>query len=187
MKLKAIPFAASVLALSTAFAGAQTTQAEPGTTATTEAPMQHDGMHHDGMHGDMHHGGMMMGNSGVATEDNYASMISADELLGADIYSVAEEVSDEDWNATPSYDAVSDDWNDIGEVDDIVMSPDGKLVGLAVETGGWLDIGDDTVLLSLKDVRFVKDGDDFSVVTRLTQDELEAKPQLDESWLGGMK
>lgn len=162
MTFKAIPLAASLLALSTTFAAAQTAEAPATAPAAQE--------------------GRMAGGSGVVTAENLKAMISADELLGSNIYSMNAGYDEAAWNESRGYDAVSDDWEDIGEIDDIVMSPDGRLVGLAVETGGWLDIGDDTVLINLDDVRFIKDGDDFSVVTRLSQEELEAKPQLDDDW-----
>lgn len=166
MKLKAFPLAASVLALSTYAAAAQTA-VEPG---AAEAPA-----------GTMQEGAMMEGGSGIISQENLNTLISADELLGANIYSVAN-YDEATWNEAGAYTTVDANWEDIGEVDDIVMSPDGQLIGLAVETGGWLDIGDDVVLINLDDVRMINDNGDFSVVTRMTQEELESKPQLNEDW-----
>lgn len=170
MKLKALPLAASVLALSTLAVGAQTATTPDATTGTGQAGME------------TMQDREMMGGSGVIGQQNYNSLISADELLGANIYSMNAGYDETTWNETRSYTAMDANWEDIGEIDDIVMSPDGRLIGLAVETGGWLDIGDDVVLIDLNDVRMVNENGTFSVVTRMTQEELEAKPELNENW-----
>ncbi|WP_083553918.1 PRC-barrel domain-containing protein [Paracoccus sp. SM22M-07] len=149
-----------------------TAQAPASDPATTDPAMTDPAMTERGM----------MGSSGVASPENREAMVSADDLIGANIYSINEGYDESSWNQTRSYGAVEAGWEDIGEIDDILMSRDGRMVGLAVETGGWLDIGDDTVVVSLEDVRIVSENATHSVVTRMSQEQLEAKPELDDSW-----
>jgi hypothetical protein len=140
-----------------------------GTQATPDAttPMQ---------------GQSMSAGSGIVTAQNYETMISADELIDANVYTMNEAYDENTWMGTRSYGQMGTGWEDIGEVDDVVLSADGRMVGLAIETGGWLDIGDDIVLTGLDDVRLVNDNGTVSVVTRMSQEQLESRPELDQNW-----
>ncbi len=63
----------------------------------------------------------------------------------------------------------------IGEVDDIVIRRSGKVKKLAVEFGGFLDIGDRVVGLYFKQFS-MKNG---TVVLDVTEQQLEKKPEID--------
>lgn len=127
-------------------------------------------------------GHSMSAGSGIVTAQNFETMISADELIDANVYTMNEGYDENTWMGTRSYGQMDAGWEDIGEVDDIVLSADGRMVGLAIETGGWLDIGDDIVLIGLDDVTLVNDNGTISVVTRMSQEQLESRPELDQNW-----
>jgi len=53
------------------------------------------------------------------------------------------------------YDVFDSVWNEIGEIEDIVLSKDSEMVGIVTEVGGFLDIGDKHVIISVPDVNLV--------------------------------
>lgn len=81
------------------------------------------------------------------------------------------------------------DWNQIGDVSDVVLSSDGQVMGYIVDIGGFLGLGQHTVLLS-PDVANLVDfddnvlwGDDAVFATNYTQEELEALPQVEMDYI----
>ncbi|MGC8201183.1 PRC-barrel domain-containing protein [Aliiroseovarius sp. PTFE2010] len=113
------------------------------------------------------------------------SMIRARDLVDAEIYT-ANTKSDFMWDYSTSYSQVETDWNEIGEIEDLVMDENGKLVGLIAEVGGFLDLGDKHVMVSLDEMKFFKadnDGDsDWVVVTGLSEEQLEERENIDEGF-----
>lgn len=66
--------------------------------------------------------------------------------------------------------------NKIGEVEEILVDVTGIPVAAVVEAGGFLDIGDKDIIVSLEDMTF--DSGNFS--TLLTEDELKELPEWDD-------
>ena len=61
------------------------------------------------------------------------------------------------------------DRRQIGEIEDIILDRSGQMVGIVAEVGGFLDIGDKHVMLSVDDVRLVPvDDTTYSFVTRMS-------------------
>jgi hypothetical protein len=121
--------------------------------------------------------------SGIITGEQYANAIRADEAIGADVYSMNDTYVESAWDAADWYDGVGADWENVGEVEDIIISRNGRVIGVVVETGGWLDIGDESYVIDLRDLRMVGEGDDVDFVTRLSQEQMEAQPRAPEdSW-----
>ncbi|MBM9596071.1 PRC-barrel domain-containing protein [Roseitranquillus sediminis] len=86
------------------------------------------------------------------------------------------------WGWT-GYNEVGSDWNQIGEIEDVVLDQSGQLVGVVVEVGGFLDIGDKHVMLRVGDVDLVPvDDQTYSLVTRYSEEELENMEGVDEGW-----
>lgn len=111
------------------------------------------------------------------------NMLRTSEMTGADVYVIETEWSDEEWADAEVFDEVGNDWEDAGDVDDVVLSPDGQAVGLVVSHGGFLDIGDDNLLLSMRDVRRIDDGSgDIAYVTNMTEEDMEDMPEVEENW-----
>nr|WP_111297909.1 hypothetical protein [Paracoccus saliphilus] len=76
-------------------------------------------------------------------------------------------------------DAVPGDWNEIANVSDLVMTPDGELIGYIADIGGFLGIGAHTVLLDRDALHLAQFGDDVVMATNYSQEELEALPEFD--------
>ncbi len=186
---------ASVATLVAAPAFAQSNASEDGSdqtmqngeqTAQTEqngadALSQADGGEGSGM------GRMPQYASGTMGSNELENMIRTSRITGGDIYTApGTEWTDEEWANTEIFDEVRSDWEDIGNITDVVFSPDGRRVGLVVSHGGFLDIADDTVLLTMDELRRIRptDGvsDNFNYVTRLSSEELQQMPEVEETW-----
>lgn len=118
--------------------------------------------------------------SGVLSLQQYDQAISAEEALDADVYSMEQTYKENTWLETKYWNAIDYEWAEVGEVEDLVLSRNGQLIGLVVETGGWLDIGDNSYVIDLRDVRVVDaGGGEVAFVTRLTQEEMEQRPEVE--------
>ena len=126
--------------------------------------------------------------SGTMTAADLENMIRTSNVVGGDVYAVDrdDEWAEAEWNELDFVESVDDGWEDIGNITDVVLSPDGTQVGLIVSHGGFLDIGDDTVLLTMEDVRRIGTIDaldgDFNYVTRMTEDQIEQMTEVEENW-----
>ncbi len=110
-------------------------------------------------------------------------LIRSRDITGGAVYTTNEANDEgEGWDMT-EYDEVDSEWNQIGEIEDLVMSQDGKLTGIVVEVGGFLDIGDKHVLLSVKDAKLVPvDNMSYTFVTRFNEEDIEAMNGVDEAF-----
>lgn len=148
--------------------------------------------HGDGSDQAQMNGDQSMNEQAGTTDTGYASgrlgenldnMLRTSEITDADVYAVQETWSDEEWTADKVFDEIGADWQDVGDVTDVVLSPDGTAVGIVVSHGGFLDIGDDTVLLSTQDVRRVDDGSgEIAYVANMTEENIESMPEVEENW-----
>lgn len=100
--------------------------------------------------------------------------IRASELLGMRIYSVEQDFD----RFTDDYAAAADEekeWDDIGEVNDVILSFDGKVEAVVLGVGGFIGIGEKDVAVpmdQLKVVREEDDQDDFFLVVNASKQTL---------------
>lgn len=93
------------------------------------------------------------------------------------------------WESDATFTAGRDNWDNVGNIDDVVLTQDGELRGVLLDIGGFLGIGARTVMVDLEDLYFVSDEttaedlDDFSVVATMTREELENLAEWDETQL----
>lgn len=52
----------------------------------------------------------------------------------------------------------SQDWEMVGEIDDVILDSNGEVVGLVVDSGGFLGMGADELRIPIQDVRFMPEG-----------------------------
>ena len=104
--------------------------------------------------------------------------IYASDLVGMDVYSSATDYTTEYGNNQPATADVRSQWDDIGEINDVVLSPDGDVLGVLVDIGGFLGIGARTVALDMSQIHFLndEDGTRFAAVTS-SREALEAAPE----------
>lgn len=117
----------------------------------------------------------------AAMNEMKGDLIRSRDITGGEIYTMGE--ANDEWNMDNEWDAVDSGWNEIGEIEDIVLSRNGKMVGIVAEVGGFLDVGDKHVMISVPDVNLVAvDDQTYAYVTRLSEEELEALPSVDEGF-----
>lgn len=78
--------------------------------------------------------------------------------------------------------AANEDWQDAGEIGDIIISLAGDTQGVLVDFGGFLGIGEKTVAISLDQLTLVPDSsspDDYFIVFNGTEDTLTNAPAYD--------
>lgn len=120
--------------------------------------------------------------SGITGANNIDNMLRTSEIVGGDIYAIDRDYSDDEWNVT-MFEEIHGEWEDIGNITDVVLSKDGKQLGLVVSAGGFLDIGDSTVVLSMDDVRRIGTSDgEIDYVVRMTEEQLKELPDVNEEW-----
>ncbi len=103
--------------------------------------------------------------------------LTASWLQGRAIYTTNQPSTTEWTDATG--DAIPDEWNEIATVSDIVMSPEGQVMGYIADIGGFLGMGTHTVLLDRETLNMAMFGDDTVLATNYSQEELEALPEFD--------
>lgn len=86
--------------------------------------------------------------------------VSADQLIGTDIYSLDDET--------------------VATIDDVVLSTDGAVENVVAEFGGFLGFGANTVLLTMDEIDVLEDESGALIVrTNLTPETLEGRPSYE--------
>ena len=110
------------------------------------------------------------------------NMIRTRDITGAEIYTTNGDGS-VDWDPDLIFDTVDDKWDNIGEVEDIVLNRDGEMIGIVAEVGGFLDIGDKHVFIETAGMKLVPvDDRSYSIVTGLSKDQLMDQEGIDEGF-----
>ena len=114
---------------------------------------------------------------------NYDELIRTRDITGGTIYTTNQAYDEGSWMVDGPYDRVDANWNDIGEIEDVILNKNGQLVGVVAEVGGFMDIGDKHVMLPLDEIKLVAVDDvSYAVVTRLSEEQLEKLESVDEGW-----
>lgn len=106
--------------------------------------------------------------------------LHASQLIGKRVYSSEANIEGDAFNG------VQDNWEDIGEINDIVLSRDGQVDAVLVDIGGFLGIGERQVAVDMKALRLVaddatpEDESDYFLVVNAPRAALEQAPEY--SW-----
>ncbi|SDE39892.1 hypothetical protein [Limimaricola pyoseonensis] len=123
-----------------------------------------------------------MGRSRIVPAEE-AEMLTSELVIGAKLYSVAPGQGLPDRDSAGDQDIVAaDDWEQVGDIVDIVLSRDGSIGGLKAEVGGWLGLGGDMVVFDLAELRKVGTAETLGFVTDLTPEELESRAEAGSDW-----
>lgn len=79
------------------------------------------------------------------------------------------------------YDGVGNDAKNIGDVNDVVIGPDGKVQSIVIGVGGFLGIGEKDVAVDYSTLKWAERTGDRWIVVETTADELKAQPEFDAS------
>ena len=68
----------------------------------------------------------------------------------------------------------------VGDVNDVLLTTDGKIASIVVGVGGFLGMGEKNVALRFDNLKFARDSDnDLVVTTNVTKETLQAAPAYD--------
>ncbi len=88
----------------------------------------------------------------------------ASTIIGRSVYSSADPQSD-----------------NIGDVNDLIVSEDGSVTNAIIGVGGFLGIGEKNVAVPFDQLKVVESDGDFRLVYAATKEQLEAAPQFDRT------
>ncbi|WP_306115557.1 MULTISPECIES: PRC-barrel domain-containing protein [unclassified Roseovarius] len=112
-----------------------------------------------------------------------ATNLNASELIGMRVYATENEIKTDDTIATDG----EKEWDDIGEINEIVLNRDGDVQSIIVGVGGFLGIGEKDVAVNMSELKFVSedgtDGDFFLVLNSAKAD-VENAPAYEYSGHG---
>lgn len=119
----------------------------------------------------------VMAQEGMFRNEMTAGSVRASEMIGARIYASDAAVDADE------YAGVQKDWNDIGEINDMIVGREGKIEAVLVDIGGFLGMGERQVALDMTALRFVSDSatadnaDDWFLVMNVDRGTLEGAPE----------
>ncbi len=119
-----------------------------------------------------------------------SDLIRTRDITGGPVYSIADRYDEATWGTYGDVDpydynayGYGTDYRQIGEIEDVILDRDGQMVGIVAEVGGFLDIGDKHVVVPVQDIRLTAvDDANLSYITRLSEEQLEELPSVDEGW-----
>jgi hypothetical protein len=118
-----------------------------------------------------------MAQDGLFRNEMTAGAVRASDLIGARIYA-----SDAAVDAN-EYAGVQEGWDDIGEINDMIVGREGQVEAVLVDIGGFLGMGERQVAVDMAALRFVSDSatadnaDDWFLVMNANRGTLEGAPE----------
>lgn len=119
-------------------------------------------------HADEHMGSALIDYSMQMEND-----LAASDLIGMRIYATEDEVAT-NTTITPGDEQ---NWNDIGEINEIFLTGEGEVSAVILGVGGFLGMGEKDVAVDMSEIRMVNEegeNGEFFLVINATQAELEA-------------
>lgn len=99
----------------------------------------------------------------------------ASELIGMRVYAAEGDVDESSFYNEEA----RRDWNDIGEINDVIVGWNGDVEGVILGVGGFLGLGEKNVAVDMSSLRRVResgDSDDWFLVVNSTRQALEDAP-----------
>lgn len=124
-------------------------------------------------HADEHMGGALIDYSMQMEND-----LAASELIGMRVYATEADVPT---NTTITA-GDEQNWNDIGEINEIFLTSEGEVAAVILGVGGFLGIGEKDVAVDMSEIRMVSEegnAGDFFLVINASQTDLEAAPAFE--------
>lgn len=87
--------------------------------------------------------------------------LRASNLIGKFVYTTVNPGWDSwDWNSTTE--RKEGEWDNIGDVNDVILTADGKVAAVIVGVGGFLGIGEKDVAIKMSDLKLLREGENES-------------------------
>jgi len=120
---------------------------------------------------------IMAGGAYSAQMGNYTATpqdVEASDFIGSRIYAAESMPTTETVAA-----GAEKDWDDVGEINDVILGRDGQIKAVVLGVGGFLGMGEKSVAIPMQDVKFVKNGEgptDYFLVVNANKDVLTNAP-----------
>ena len=107
--------------------------------------------------------------------------LRASQFIGMRVYSSETALDANEYAGTQK------NWDDIGEINDVILGRDGAVQAVLVDIGGFLGMGERQVAVDMNAIKFVSDGstgdrpDDFFLVMNAARTDFEAAPEYSMS------
>lgn len=102
--------------------------------------------------------------------------LNASELIGMRVYATESDIN----NETMIADGGETEWDDIGEINEIVLTREGSVQSVIVGVGGFIGVGERDVAIDMSQLKFVSeegDSDDFFLVVNASTAGVEEAPE----------
>lgn len=113
-----------------------------------------------------------------------ANDIYASDFIGMRVYSSANEF--DTMGATTEFtENDARNWDDIGEINNVILSRDGNVKAVVLGVGGFLGINEKDVAVDMNSIKFVNekdDEDDFFLVIKANKQSLIDAQEFDNQW-----
>ena len=110
-------------------------------------------------------------------------LFRANDIEDREIYTLSRDGTVR-WDNDTVYSKIDTNWENIGEIEDVVLNAEGQMVGLVADVGGWLGIGAKEVLIPVNELRPVLQDGKLSYVTQMSEDQLKNFPAVEDSYWG---
>jgi len=103
--------------------------------------------------------------------------LNASELIGMRVYATEADIAGKTQIAAGG----ENEWDDIGEINEILLTCDGDVQAVIIGMGGFLGMGERPVAVMMDELQIVRsdDGSDVRVYIDSSQDALEQLPMYD--------
>lgn len=118
--------------------------------------------------------------AGTFVEQSAEGDIYGSNLIGMRLY-VSETEIDESMSATADARA---EWDDVGEINDVLISDEGDVKAVLLDIGGFLGMGEKTIAVDMSSLNFLRDGDnpdDVFIAMQGTEESLEGAPEFERA------
>lgn len=118
----------------------------------------------------------LFSNAGAETD------MHASDFIGMSVYT-ADTLEENNWDLDEVA-GMQSDWDNVGEINDLVITRDGEITSVLVDIGGFLGMGERQVAMNMDQIRFFADSatdepNDFFLVIPASQAELEEAPEYE--------
>ena len=112
-------------------------------------------------------------------QEQQAPLITATMIQEARIVSLEGEYDAGTWEGDDPLQPILAGLNEIGSVSEILLDDTGQVQGITTDIGGFIGIGQKTVMIPLSDLRLARspEDEDITIVTRLNKEQLEQAPE----------
>ncbi len=111
--------------------------------------------------------------------------VSADKIIGMNVYIQNPDMAaDDTMDPAVGIADASDNWDDVGEVGDVLVSAEGEVNSVVIDAGGFLGMGERNVSVTMDQLQFIPDSDnegDFFIVYTGDKALLEGTDEYDQT------